>query len=399
MNKFEPTATDIERALEAGEFLFYYQPITSLDTGKIVGAEALIRWRTDRGDIIPPGAFLPLAESTGLIGDITVAMLPQVVDDIGLVRSRDEAMAISFNVTAADLCSDRIVKIVRGFLESGQIEKHHLQIELTETAAADNCDQIEVHLNALADLGLDILMDDFGTGYSSVDLLSRLPFSTLKLDQGVVGRMGQSSKNLIIVKTSISLARELRMKSIAEGIETEAQYNYLLSSGCNEGQGYWMSRPLPIADFLGLLTSGETWPGSQLGMVYQAQLNNIYYRKSVLDAAFCYRRNRDEILETVINPDITHDHSESRLGRWYYGPGQALALHQEFQSVAMPHRELHETGAKLMEAVCARGDDTVIDALVREFTTFAEAVGSSLRSLEHAIIIAETHTDKSKVVE
>ncbi len=201
---------------------FYYQPKVSFVTGRIVGAEALIRWIKPDGVIIPPADFLPQAEKSGLITSITAVMVNELVGDIEAICRVKADCQIAFNISALDLYSPYLVKMLRSFIGSRRIGPGNIQIEITETAFVDNTERIKVALQELVALGIEIAMDDFGTGYSSLDLLSRLPISTLKLDQGVVLRMTDDVKNTHIVRSSLYMARELSIKTVAEGVETKA---------------------------------------------------------------------------------------------------------------------------------------------------------------------------------
>ncbi|HEB79541.1 MAG TPA: EAL domain-containing protein, partial [Rhodospirillales bacterium] len=180
---------EIERALHDGEFCFYYQPKVSFLNGRIVGGEALLRWVKPDGAVIPPGAFLPQCEKSGFITDITAVMLSELIEDIGAIRKVKTDIQVAFNVSSLDLHSPYLVKMLRSFIGSRRIDPGNIQIEITETAIVDSSERIQKSLLDLVALGVEVVMDDYGTGYSSLDVLSRLPFSAIKLDQGVVGRM------------------------------------------------------------------------------------------------------------------------------------------------------------------------------------------------------------------
>jgi len=283
------TQQALERAIENDELILYYQPKVSLLDGKVIGAEALVRWNVGEGEIISPSAFIPLAESSGLLHDLTVRLLDQVVDASVALRERVPGLALSMNVAPNDLQSQTISKRIKHFLDQKIIKPSDLQIEITESAVMVNFEQIKEDVVHLTDLGIDVLMDDFGTGYSSIDRLSQLPFSALKLDQGVVRRMGTSSQNLNVVKSSISMARELRMTSVAEGIESSATYHFLMANGCEEAQGFFISRPIALDEFMSFADTEHQFEGSQIGRIHQAVHNVLYYRKCIFDAVFCDR--------------------------------------------------------------------------------------------------------------
>ena len=311
------TLEEIEAALHAGELCFYFQPKISFQTGRIVGGEALLRWKKDDGTLIAPGAFLPLAEKTGFITDITAVMMTELAQDIARLRVLKPDIQIAFNVSALDLHSPYLVKMLRSFIGNKLINPGNIQIEITETALVDQNERIHATLLDLVALGIEIVMDDFGTGYSSLDVLSQLPFSALKLDQGVVGRMPDDSKNTHIVRSSLQMARELSIKTIAEGVETEAVYTFLLASGCNEAQGFWMSRPQPIEDFIKLVEQDPEWPSSELGFLYNAWVNHLSYRRKVLDTVYTMTMSDPSEWSQLPKLDLRHSPAHCRLGQWY----------------------------------------------------------------------------------
>jgi len=257
------TQQALESAIENDELILNYQPKVNLLSGKVIGAEALVRWNVGEGDIIPPSVFIPLAEHSGLLHDLTVRLLDQVVSASVELREAGHELSLSMNVAPNDLQSQTISGQIKTYLDKGTIRPSDLQIEITESAVMGNFEQIREDIVRLTEMGIDVLMDDFGTGYSSIDRLSQLPFSALKLDQGVVKRMGTSRQNLNVVKASISMARELRMTSVAEGIESSATYHFLMANGCQEAQGFYISRALPLDALKAFASREHQFSGSQ----------------------------------------------------------------------------------------------------------------------------------------
>ena len=380
------TLKDLSQALETSEFEYFYQPKICMRKGLVMGAEALMRWRKAGDTIVPPGLFIPLAEESGFITELTAAMIPEGLSDLRAIHEQGLHTAISYNVSGPDLQSAYVVNEVKGFLAEGSVDSGCVQLEVTESATMDNLDHIAGRLDELSKLGIELLMDDFGTGYSSVDLLGQLPFTTLKLDQGVVMRMGASARNLNIVKSAISMARELRMRTVAEGIETEADFNFLVAHGCESGQGFWMAKPMPLEDFLGFVSAGHKWTGSQLGMVHQAKMNTLYYRKCLIDAAFCVRLNPASVLESVLSPDVSHVSENSRFGKWYYDAQDSLGDFEAFRKLEAPHRALHETGGQMMEIITADATKCDINAFVSEISKASGEVERLLDQLEQEIL-------------
>lgn len=377
----------LESAIENDELILYYQPKVCLITGEVVGAEALVRWNAGQGDIISPSAFIPLAESSGLLHDLTVSLLDQVVSAAVALKHSAPGLALSMNVAPNDLQSQTISKRIEHFLERDVIQPNDLQIEITESAVMGNVENIKEDIVRLTEMDIKVLMDDFGTGYSSIDRLSQLPFSALKLDQGMVKRMGTSQQNLNVVKSSISMAHELRMTSVAEGIESSATYQFLMANGCEEAQGFYISRPIALNDFIGFATTQHDFDGSQIGRIHQAVHNVLYLRKCLFDVVYCDRMGAKAWLPSVVEPDVSEDVEKSRLGHWYFGVGQQLSGMVAFDSLEQPIRNLHRLSHEILD----RGNGKVEagkpeEALLR-MDSLVNHVVSLLHTLESALLL------------
>ena len=231
------TTQEIEAALANQEFELQYQPKVNFLKGRISGAECLIRWNHPVKGFISPDEFIPLAEKAGLITDVTAQITLTAIRAIRDLRGSGFEGSLAINTSPLDFKTSVIIDILQNALVQKEISQHDLQVELTETATINNQDDILSRLHQLTDMGLKLVMDDFGTGYSSIDLLSLVPFSALKIDQGVIGRMAGSTKNLNIVNMVINMARTLRMDVVAEGIEDKSAYHFLAYAGCLEAQG------------------------------------------------------------------------------------------------------------------------------------------------------------------
>ena len=345
------TLQALERAIANDELVLFYQPKISLITGEVVGAEALVRWDDPESEIIPPNVFLPLAEKSGLLQEISLRLLDLVIVDIASIRSVKSGLSISMNVAPTDLQSHTLSRHIEQYLHKGLVQANELQIEITESAVMGNFERIRDNVYALSELGIQVLMDDFGTGYSSIDRLSQLPFSALKLDQGVVQRMGTSRQNLNVVKASLSMARELSMTSIAEGVESAATYHFLMANGCSEAQGFHICAPLSLAEFKQFVAKKHNFDGSHLGCVHQAILNAHYFRKCLLDLVFCTRHGADGCLPSIIDPDVHRNVKEARIGKWYFGLGRQLQGIVEYNKLEPAILELHNLGASTLRLV------------------------------------------------
>ncbi len=260
------TERDMRQALENGEFEMHYQPIVSLDGGHVAGFEALMRWQKADGTFVSPGEFIPLAEQTGMIVELGRFAL-----EVGLRDQQRlaEAFASAFPDLAAPFMSvnvsglqlselSEIDHIARIIDESGA-EPADVKLEITETLMVENPDHAADALHSLKALGVSIAIDDFGTGYSSLSYLHQFPLDTLKIDRAFVINMDKAENSRRIVQSIASLALALEMNIVAEGIEEAVQMAALKELGCQYGQGFHMSKPLPVEKALELVASGTTW--------------------------------------------------------------------------------------------------------------------------------------------
>ncbi|WP_324781048.1 putative bifunctional diguanylate cyclase/phosphodiesterase [Thiobacillus sedimenti] len=249
--------TRLRQALEQGELTLHYQPIVALDDRRIVGAEALVRWNDPEKGLVMPGAFVPAAEDTGLI-----VPLGEWVLEAGCAQMRAwqkqgwaDDITLAVNVSTRQFEGRRLVQSVERALARTGLAPAHLELEITENVMLIVNDDVRLALAALREMGVRLSLDDFGTGYSSLSYLKQLPFHSLKIDQSFVSRIPGQAGDTQIVTTILALAKGLELETVAEGIETQAQYDFLREHGCEFGQGYLMSRPLDAADFAARLGS------------------------------------------------------------------------------------------------------------------------------------------------
>ncbi len=239
----------LRRGLERGEFVLHYQPLVSLADRHIKGVEALVRWRRSGGELVPPGHFIPLAEDTGLIVPLglwvarAACLQMKAWLDAGM---RVETMAV--NLSPRQFLDADIADSIGAILADTGLPPQHLELEITETALMEQGADAEAKLRALKALGVRLAIDDFGTGYSSLAYLKRFPIDKLKVDQSFVREIPDDPADTEIVAAVIALAKNLRLEVLAEGIENEAQFEFLRQRGCDSGQGFLFSRPLPADD-------------------------------------------------------------------------------------------------------------------------------------------------------
>lgn len=238
---------DLRRAIDREELRVYYQPIVSLDTGQLAGFEALIRWQHPERGFINPSDFIPLAEDTGLIVHLGLWILRKACQQLSQWQWQspgNRSLFISVNLSSKQVAQACLVDQIRDILEETHVEARHLKLEITESAVMDNAETAVQLLKRLKALGVQLSIDDFGTGYSSLGYLHRFPVNTLKIDRSFVGRIGEAAENIEIVRTIVSLAENMGMEVVAEGVETLSQLMQLRKLKCQYGQGYLFSRPV-----------------------------------------------------------------------------------------------------------------------------------------------------------
>jgi diguanylate cyclase (GGDEF)-like protein len=260
--QFAQIVSDLPFAVERNELVLHYQPIISLGDGSLIGFEALLRWYHRERGFISPAEFIPIAEETGYIVPITTWILKTTCFELNKwqkISHLTSELMVSVNISGKHLSFQSLLIDVEEALEKAQVSPGSLKLEITESAAMENVEQTIRMLSSLKSLGVQLSIDDFGTGYSSLSYLHRLPFDTIKIDRSFVNLVGERGEDSGILETIISLAKSLRMRVIAEGIETENQLTVLRHLGCDYGQGYLISRPLPAEHIETLLCQENSW--------------------------------------------------------------------------------------------------------------------------------------------
>jgi len=261
---------DLRGALQRGTDLWVaYQPIVEMVTGGLAGFEALVRWNHPERGNIPPGVFIPIAESTGLVVTLGTWVLREACRQIAAWQDQREPgsapLFMSVNLSTRQLADPNFVAVVSGVLRETGVEPSWLKLELTESAVMDKAEQSILLLQDLRALGIKLSIDDFGTGYSSLSYLHKLPIDSLKVDRSFVSAMHQSEENRAIVRIIMDLARLLGFDVIAEGIETSADANLLRALACDYGQGYHFARPLPPEEAGKLVGGNLPWQAPPCG--------------------------------------------------------------------------------------------------------------------------------------
>ena len=256
----ENPIVEIERGLKANEFVPYFQPILDITNGRLIGAEVLARWRKFDGTIVSPASFIPLAESSGLIFEMTRALMKRVCVEAGEAFGQRPRLMVSFNLTAAHFLDDKTVSQVHNLFAATPIALSQVVLEVTERQPLEDLATARRVVEGLRAHGVRIAIDDVGTGHGGLSYLLKLGVDILKIDKLFVDAIGAERYSTTIIKSLCELAHDMRMEIIAEGVENFDQVAYLRDQGVRYAQGYVFAPPLPCASFLQLLDAADPLP-------------------------------------------------------------------------------------------------------------------------------------------
>ena len=250
--------SELRRALRRDELELHYQPRLDLDDGHIVGLEALVRWRHGERGLLPPSEFVPLAEQSGLIVPLGYWVISRALRDMQDLRERGlPPLHMAVNLSFRQFQDSQLLSTLSRLIAERGVEAQWLEFELTETAVMRRSDLVKQTMDALGRLGVRFSLDDFGTGFSSFVHLNSLPIALLKIDKSFVGGMEEREENRKLVHAMINLAHNLNLEVVAEGVETPEQLALLRLFGCDQAQGYLISKPLPLPELVEYLTFGK----------------------------------------------------------------------------------------------------------------------------------------------
>jgi len=241
---------DLRRAVERKELVLHYQPQMICASGEILGFEALVRWQHPELGLVPPARFIPLAEESGLIMPIGEWVLNEACrQNKAWIDAGGKPMIVSVNLSSRQLHQEQVLKTVTDALDASGLDPRYLALEITESCLMHDPDDAVVTLGLLHKMGIGVSIDDFGTGYSSLGYLKRFPLDALKIDRAFISEVTENPEDAAIVRAILAMAHALRLKVVAEGVETEKQLRFLRKIGCDEIQGYLLSKPLPADEF------------------------------------------------------------------------------------------------------------------------------------------------------
>jgi diguanylate cyclase (GGDEF)-like protein len=254
INERRQLEMDLREAIEKGELELHYQPLIDLHRNAITGFEALARWRHPSKGMVPPAVFIPLAEDTGLVSALGAWALAEACRT---AAAWPDELKIAVNLSPVQFSSPDLYSMVKSVLTQTGLAPHRLELEITERVFIDDSEKTLSALHRLKQLGIRIAMDDFGTGYSSLSYLRSFPYDKIKVDRAFVSDLAAGTEHIIIVQAVVSIARALGMTTTAEGVETEAQREFLAALGCDEAQGYLFSAPVPAEKLGDIMTAWE----------------------------------------------------------------------------------------------------------------------------------------------
>jgi EAL domain-containing protein (putative c-di-GMP-specific phosphodiesterase class I) len=270
--------TDLWRAIERDELYLEYQPIVSLESGKIAGFEALLRWRHPSLGVVPPSEFIAVAEETGLIVPIGTWILEEAARQVRRWKAYEKInpkLFISVNLSAKQFMKADFAADVQRIIETMEINPGSMKLEITESMVMNKVESTITTLAQLQQIGVETSIDDFGTGYSSLSYLPRFPISTLKVDRSFVNSLTENTENLEIVRTIVMLAHNLKMKVVAEGVESTEQIAQLRRMKCEFAQGFFFSHPLSGDQASALIEADNAFPLRPMGRIIEYAENAI----------------------------------------------------------------------------------------------------------------------------
>lgn len=363
--------SDLCKALVNNEFVYYYQPIYSLTNGKLFGAEALIRWIKEDGEILLPASFIPIAEEKGLIEDITLEMLPKLIRDIKeIINFTEDNFYTAFNLSKDMLTNNTISKHLDEELSIAGLSSSKIGVEISENTFMPFSDSVQNTIHQIAELGVNISLDDFSAGYTTLENLNQLPLSNLKLSMKIIRAAPTSRNDFRLLRHLISMAHQLRLSTIAEGVETHEEYFLLTSTGCTATQGFYFSHPLPFNNFIELVHSQSKYLGFPFGLEYLAQIDHIDYRRDIIREALTIFNNKNtKIRKHAYNRIPNLSSSACLLSDWINHVSWQWYDKADITELKKLHEDFHEAAHNLLDISSA---DTTEAQINQSITTLVE---------------------------
>ena len=388
----------IRQALEHDEFELFYQPQVNMRTGKVVGAEALIRWHHPERGLLSPATFLPVIENTDLDPILGDWVLARALTQLEAWRRQGLEITVSVNISARHIQQRDFLERLQAHLDAHPgVSTRQLELEILETAALEDLARVSEVIRTCQHLGSDFALDDFGTGYSSLTYLKHLPVQIMKIDQSFVRDMLRDPDDLAIVEGVIALAEAFGREVVAEGVENLESGLLLLQLGCAVAQGYSIARPMPadrLPDWVAAWDTPTAWSEDNFQRWHREDF-------ALLLAEYSHREWIDHLTERIENGDDRDDHlapplmlepEVCRFGRWYHGSGQVrYGTLAEFAAIDPVHRRVHALGIELLGLLHEGKLDTARARLPALFALRDELLGR-LRLLQNLVVAREAGT-------
>ena len=368
MADYELTKKDLSNAIKNDEFLFFYQPILSLETGKIDSAEALIRWKKDNGELVQPGNFIPYAEKTGFITEITKAMIPHFLKDVKKIHQEDNTIVLALNISSKDLLQDEFAPTFLKLVNDSGVDPFKIKIELTESSALTLSSDRLMDIAELKSHGIELAIDDFGTGHATFEKLKNLPFNTLKIDQTMTSQAMSTPDGLTLLDHSINLAHQLNMNSIAEGVETDSLMRYLMGIGCEHIQGYYISKPLELSSFIEFINKKRVWEIMKHGQIYKAIIDFTDWERKIYSSLYMGSENARI---------VAFESEDSPTGKFLSEVSDSVDI-ELYNELDRSYKKSYEV-AKILLNAKSSGDNNLIEKLLPDYFETCEKVSALLQ--------------------
>jgi EAL domain-containing protein (putative c-di-GMP-specific phosphodiesterase class I) len=369
MTDYKLTPKDLSNAIKNDEFLFFYQPILSLRSGKIDSAEALIRWKKDNGKLVQPGNFIPYAEQTGFITEITKVMIPRFLEDLKKIHQEDNTIVTSLNISSKDMAQEEFVPTLLKLINDSGIDHSKIKIELTETSALTLSVERLLDIAELRANGIELAIDDFGTGQATFEKLKNLPFNTLKIDQTMTSQAMSTPDGLTLLDHSINLAHQLQMTSVAEGVETDSLMKYLMGIGCEHIQGCYISKPLELSSFIEFINNIHDWNIMQHGQIYKAIIDFTDWERKIYSSLYMESENM-RIVE--------FEAEDSPAGKFLFEVSNTVDI-KLYNKLNTSYKKSYEV-AKILLNAKSSGDQNLIKKLLPDFFETCGKVSALLQN-------------------
>lgn len=377
----------IGEAITRGEMRLYFQPRIDMREGRMVSAEALVRWQHPEEGLLPPDSFLPLIDNDLEIHRLGEWVIRDALRHLSNWWAAGAHFSVSVNISAPHLLAPGFVaRLAELLAEQPQLPRRVLEIEVVESVALNDIERAATVVSDIRRLGVRVAIDDFGVGYASLGYLRRLPVDVVKIDKSFVLDMLDDEDDFEVVQAVIALARALRRESVAEGVETPEHGLLLMRLGCHQVQGYGIARPMPAADLLPWLAAWAPDPRWTEWRDFSWDIDDRPLFTAIRD----FNRWADDVLAiaagqtTRLTDAEVRDPTQCRFGLWFHAEGeQRYGSLDEYRSLDVAHRELHELGADIIDCL-RRGDAAAVQAAALRLSAAREQVTACIDALQRA---------------